>query len=520
MKQHGLCDITPLIPMWISCHGLIRGLNGLRGTTPDKHDLNWMDTIYFEKLLLTPPRKSMPKAAVESLFQNHYQHRLLVLKLLGNYISDTFQQLQALGDSDCIRPYNNDYDLVTGYDMYDRLWHLYHTQWDQQTRITLSLAKPIAQQLAFPPKSLKWHTNLDKTDYIPRNKWDKRQIINDFQATLQPHQTIELENIDVFDLPMPMETGGDDTVLLAELDQLLEFYYIPITTRAHHSTIMDADLVKEDLLNDVPHLLANLDLKDKAIKDISDRFASADVRLTDFLQSLFGVKRHDQDLLLNRILLFANRHIDSIASLDTNSKQIVNTFILDLTNLINCLNIRQIPNQNENKWLENYQSVHQLEVILQNQIHMNQQALKPLQAADCVDINRFQTSTLVHQLTRAYDLYLLANSFMIQQFTTTNTIFSKLFADISTRRVSDTTGPPCLLKYAMVRHPGHGSLIQLCKQDPLPTPGHSGIPVAAKKPRIGTNSGTLVTVNDTTESGEGPNSRAATLDLLSEDEQC
>ena len=94
--------------------------------------------------------------------RNQFQQRILVIKTLGLTHNEIFQQLQVLNSTNNVAPYVNDYDLVTGFDIYERLWAQYRQKWDQQTRISLSNAKPIIDQLAYPPKALRWHTSLDK----------------------------------------------------------------------------------------------------------------------------------------------------------------------------------------------------------------------------------------------------------------------------------------------------------------------------------------------------------------------
>ena len=293
-------------------------------------DDNWIHSIFFDDILVAPPRRKLPQKVVESWMQNQFKQRILVLRLLGVTVSETFQQMQVLNGSNHLTPYDNDYDLMTGYDMYHRLWTLYRNKWEQQQRIFVSPSRPIVEHLAFPPKALRWHTTLDRTDHVPRDKWDKRLLLNDFKSSIRPHKHIELETMDIFDLPFGMELGDEESILLAELDQLVDFFFVPLMEDPCNSTLIDGDLVHEDLLPDISNLLTNLDLQKTEIDTITSRFRESGVELADLLTLLFDIKPQDRDLLLNKVLMLPNQHIEAISKLDTQAKQVVNNFIIDL----------------------------------------------------------------------------------------------------------------------------------------------------------------------------------------------
>lgn len=531
MQSHGFCDITSLIPTWISCHGWIHGLNTISVTEPDRTDLSWIRTVYFDDQLLCPPRKKLPRTVVEGFLVNQLKQRTLVLRLLGIFISDTFQQLQVLGSGpNTSTPfYDNDYDLTTGYDMYERLWNAYRLKWDQQTRVVASPARPIHDQLAYPPKALRWHTFLDKPTNIPRNKWDRRLILNDFHATLSPHTFLELDNMDVFDLPLPNEPGEEDSILLAEIDQLLDYFFIPLQSKAAHSTLLDQDLVQEELDQKIPHLLCNLDLQKEEIDAIVRRFSDTGIKIKDMIDLIFDIKQHDHDLLLNRILLFANSHIDQLKKLDSQSKQILNNFIIDFVSFFGHLRTRQNTTTVDAPWLQQGQPIHQLEAIMTNRIHMDLKALQPLITANCIDINRFQTSILVHQMVRAYDLYTVSTSYLVNQFSKNAQIFTKLLTSIANHKDVNNLAVPGILKYILVRHPGRGSLTQLQPQQPILRSGLSGLaasrstsvfsagapPSTSSRKRITREDDGLPTKPVLSEDDDmKANSREATFDLL------
>ena len=440
------------------------------------------------------------------------------MKLLGHVVTDTFQQMQVLDTkTDILKHCNNDYDLMSGYDTYLRMWKVYHAKWDQQQRIFASCNKPIIEQLAFPPKALKWHTILDKNSYVPRDKWDKKLILNDFHATIRPTKHVVLEEMDIFDLPLSSEVDDEEGVLLAEIDTLMDYFCIPKANNAKNSTMVDGDLLHESLEPQIPTLLANLDLKRDSLKAIVERFADNGVNVGDVITTVFEIKHHDHDLLLNRVLLYANAHIDRIATLDTNTKQLVNNFLLDTVQLFSHLKVRQLPKPPTQPWLNVNQSVNQLETILQNKIDLDLRTISSLQNIDCVDVNRFHTSPLVHQLIKAYDLYILNTGFMVSQFQKSASILSEIINKIACHRVGEVQLCPELLKYIIVRHPGRGSLVQLQPQAPVMPRGTSGLYLTGsnmspqtkrKRPQ---EQSAIGSDNDNT---LGANNRPATFDLL------
>ena len=520
MKTHSLCDVTAFLPLWISCHGWVHGLNIMKSKPPNRSDPNWLDTIYFQDELVCKPHQKLSQEVVESLLNNQFKQRLLVLKLLNRVVSDNFQQMQVLAtQSDTPNPYNNDYDLVRGYDTYCRLWRNYHLKWDQQQRVEVSRGKAIINQLAFPPKSLRWHTALDKTKYVPRDKWDKKLILNDFYATLRPTTHIKLDDMDIFDLPLSSELSETDTILLAEIDALMDFFPIPSHTPVNHSTLVQEDLIYEDPLPDLAKLLSNLDLQRKEIDSIAARFGETGIDFTEVLDTVFDIKQHDRDLLLNRVLMFADTHITQIAKLDSKSKQIVNGFVIDLVALFSHLRVRQVPVPPQQPWVEVDQSVAQLETIIQNKIHLDLRALESLQQTNCVDINRFQTSPIVHQLIKAYDLYIVNTGFIVKQFHQSAQILSNIIHRIAQRKTDDPINCPEILKYIITRHPGRGNLLQLQQQKPIIPGGVSGAAVAGvdpdvpvkKRPRLTSNRESVLMDTD-----QGANSRPATFDLLTD----
>ena len=515
VKHHGLCDITAFLPLWISCHGWIHGLNTLENTVSDRTDTNWLESVYFHDQLCVKPRQKLPQHVIDSFCHNQFKQRILLMKLLGHVVTDTFQQMQVLDTkTEVLGHYNNDYDLMTGYDTYLRMWKMYHAKWDQQQRIFESCNKPIIAQLAFPPKALKWHTILDKNNYVPRDKWDKKLILNDFHATLQPAKHVVLEEMDIFDLPLSSEVDDEEGVLLAEIDTLMDYFCIPKANNEKNSTMIDDDLLHESLGPQIPKLLANLDLQRDSVKAIVDRFADNGVNVEEVISTVFEIKHHDRDLLLNRVLLYANTHINRIATLDTDAKQLVNNFLLDTVQLFSHLRVRQLPNPPTQPWLNVNQSVNQLETILQNKIDLDMRTIRSLQKVDCVDINRFHTSPVVHQLVKAYDLYILNTGFMVEQFQKSASILSEIISKIACHRVGETKLCPELLKYIIVRHPGRGSLVQLQPQAPIIPRGTSGLYLTESTPQIKRkrlqDRSSIATDDDPTTA----NDRAATFDLL------
>ena len=348
-------------------------------------------------------------------------------------------------------------------------------------------------------------------------------LANDFEASLQPTRLTQLDSLDIFDLPFAMEVGDNENLLSDDLDVILDFLFIPLLTDTDEVKV-DCSLVEESLLPDVMPLLTNLDLQETEIQQITERFGHSGLDLHEALKLLFDVKAHDRDLMLNRVLTFANDHIEQISALNDQSKQIVNGFIIDLVELFKHLKIRQVPPIPKHRWTQTNQSVEQLEVILQNKIHRDLTLISPLKSVACVDINRFQTSVIVHQILKAYDLYILNNSYILDQLHRNATMFSALISDLAHRRITDNSATPAILKYVLVRCPGRGNLTQLCPQKPLMSvhrpllqSGSSGVVTSICRigcKRSAGGAGIARDGSDTTLDVTPANSLAATFDLL------
>ena len=419
-------------------------------------------------------------------------------------------------------PYNNDYDLISGYDTYTRLWRKYQIKWTQQQRISMSYAKPIANQLAFPPKAIRWHSSRDSREYGARERWDRILILNDFQATLFPRQHHRIEDTDIFDLPLSMEVAGDRGDRALDMDQMLSFFILPPIVPPESDTLLDCDIVKQELHSDIPLLLTNLDLQKDAITNIISRFRESGISIEQMINTLFNIKKQDQDLMLNQLLLFANSHVRAVSGLGPEAKQIVNSFLVDVVELFSHLKIRQIKPPTERPWLHPHPSINQLETIIQNKIHMDLKAVDSIRQMGCIDINRFQTSSIVHQLTRTYDLYVLNVGVMVDQFHRNAELLSDIAAKVARRRIDNNVRCPRLLNYILVRQPGKGNLLQLQDQHPIISRGLSGFCVEGSKfngkRKLGDNESEVVQPkcpsSNLDDSMSGPNSRPATFDLL------
>lgn len=523
LTENNLCDITALIPLWVSCHGWIRGLGGLCDNDEDGGDFNWLESVAFRENLESKPRQKLPEQIIKGFLNNQIKLRLIVLQYLSPNIPESFQHLQVMATQNVDDPYNNDYDLISGYDTYVRLWHNYQAKWNQQQRISMSYAKPIANHLAFPPKAIRWQSTLDGRDYGMREKWDRLLILKDFESTLFPRRHHRIEDMDIFDLPLSMEVTEEQTERFLEMDQMLKFFILPSEPFPEPvNTCLDQDIVQQNLHPDIPRLLANLDLQKDAIDNLIARFKASDISIEHIIHTLFNIKKQDQDLLLNQIILFANSHVQAVATLEPAAKQVVNNFLVDIVDLFSNLKIRQIQPPAEQPWLHPHPSINQLETIIQNKIHMDLKTIDSLRQMGCVDINRFQTSSIVHQLTRVYDLYILNVGIMVDQFHRNAEILSDIAAKIARRRIGSNEEHPSLLKYILVRQPGRGNLIQLQNQCPLIPRGTSGFCITSP-PSNGKRKSELedsmtsahkYPASDLDDSMSGANSRPATFDLL------
>ena len=452
------------MPLWITYHGWIIGLNELhyKGEWDSEaiQQPNWMTTAFFPDTLTRSPRTKLDKATVEEWSKNIVKARTLTLNIMDGMQPDLFQQLKNMDANDMDdKPWANVYDAVDGYNTYCHLYNQYQIVWDQQLRITQSVGLPIKDQLAYPPKAQRTVVMIARN---PRAKisYDRDALLSDFIATIQPVPLQKLDTINTFDEPFIGDGQFNSSCLYhEEIDEILDFLVANPKHPDLNSTTLDEELVEEPILDEVTQLLSNLDLQQDEINRIIDNFEKNGIKLRDIITTLFDIKPHDRDLLLNRLLHFNNIHAENIQRLRPADKQMVNKFIIDLVALFDCHKIRKISTESSH-WLNNDHSVRAFTALIQNKIQDDVQNAEQLQNGSYITINRNSPSTLVQQLTRVYDLYLLNSSYLIDQRKKTAQFFLKTVQDVANRRVDDSI-PTSLLKYIIARHSTKGNLINM-----------------------------------------------------------
>ena len=510
------------MPLWVTYHGWIVGLNNIYFNGEWEPDAiqqnNWMTTAFFPDELQHKPRNKLDKFTVEEWSNNIIKQRKLILNIMDGVQPDIFQQLKNMDTEN--KPWANIYDAVDGYNTYEHLFNQYQITWDRQLRITNSVALPIKEQLAYPPKAQRISI-MARRNSRAKITYDRDALLSDFIATVQPVALQKLDAINTFDEPFPGDDMFNSSCLYhEEIDEILDFLIANPKNLELNSTTMDEELIEEPILDEINQLLSNLDLQQIEVDRIIDNFQKNGIHLRDIMATLFDIKPHDRDVLLNRILHFNNAHAENIQRLRPMDKQMVNKFIIDLVALFDCHKIRKLPIE-PSHWLNNDHSIRTFTALIKNKIQTDVTNAEQLQKGSHISINRTNPSTLVQQLTRVYDLYLLSSSYLVDQRKKNAEFFLKLVHDVANRRV-DPSAPTSLMKYIIARHSTKGNLIDMVphKKLRMGTTGQiiTDPYVPAWKPNVGPSRAIQVptSMNDTT---IGPNDLAATFDRAMDTQQ-
>ena len=264
-KANGIIDLTSLTPLWLTYHSWISGARNLQFSNNTQCDPNWIDSASYNMNITKPPFPKLSQKVVEAWSTNQLRQRSLTLQHLAHGFPDILLQFNIwYADTKVEAPWKNTYDMVDGYNTYERLWNMYTIKWDQHKRIQQSHAPSIMHQLAYPPKVVKWHTMLEKVKRKATATWRSYSLLSDFKSTIQPFTMVNLDAVDTFDCPLYMEIGEEDPVLLSEIDKILDFFVPALQLdKVHNTALIETDIVRPQLHDSIPLLLSNLHLKDR-----------------------------------------------------------------------------------------------------------------------------------------------------------------------------------------------------------------------------------------------------------------
>ena len=313
--------------------------------------------------------------------------------------------------------------------------------------------------MAFPPRACRKVTSIVP---YPSSKgiWKKEAILSDFWATLRPTKLHKLEDVsDTFDEPFYDELNQSTHAYHDEIDNILDFFVANPVDTEFRSTLIDADVKIEPILDGVDHLLANMDLQQDEMDRITNNFQRSGIKIRDIIDTLFEIKPHDRDLLLNRILHLNNNFSEQLQYVRPADKQLINQFILDLVSLFDCLKIRH-QRTGQTHWLNNSHSIKTYAAIIQNKIATDTETVNRIRNTAHLIVNRDNPSTLVQEMSRVHDLYMLSSNYLLTQRQKNAEFFCKLIQEVANRRV-DPSVPKSILNYVIIRHPTRGNLINM-----------------------------------------------------------
>ena len=473
VKTKQIIDITMLIPLWVTYHGWINGLNDIQAGAASQK--NWMGSLIFPDHITRPIRTRLDEETVACWSNNIMQQRHATLNIMDGIQPDIYQQLKNVYGKP--NAYANEYDSVNGHQTYIHLYKQYHYRWDQQQRITTSISKPIFQHLAFPPTAQRVVTSYEPNQ-AARHTWKKDSLLSDFAATIRPIKLHRLDKVDTFNEPfigdsLVLGTGPERRSRLCqsshmyheEIDTILDFVVAEALNENLNSTPLDPDCHHEPVLDEVEQLLINLDLQQDEMNRIINNFANAGIAIKDVISTLFDIKPHDRDLLLNRILHLNNTFVEKLRFVRPTDKQLINQFIIDLVALFDCQKIRK-QKSGPTHWLNNSHSIKNYTAIIQNKIATDMEMANRLKHTTPLTVNRDNPSSLVQEMSRVYDLYVLSSSYLLRQRQLNAEFFTKLVHDVANRRV-EADLPRSLLNYTITRHATRGNLVNILPQKKL-----------------------------------------------------
>ena len=146
-----IIDVTSLLPLWLSMHGWIYGLNGIKLVGSCKR--NFMDAISFPPPTQILPRLSDKDIAERARCQIRQRKNVITALHLFDKDQDCFEMLTWINEGRP-NPWCNSYDRIELPTSYHNLYNM--TVKKVVFRRTISEGRsPIHKQLAFPAKTIR-----------------------------------------------------------------------------------------------------------------------------------------------------------------------------------------------------------------------------------------------------------------------------------------------------------------------------------------------------------------------------
>ena len=430
MVSKQIVDLSSLLPLSISARGWICGLQGIKVTVTSRGHRNLLDIVDFGEA----PTMLLPRLTNREILeraQAQLRQRKMVLKLLGLVDRDSFEMLSWLNDSP-FEPWANSFDQMDLPSSYNTLYgSLVH-------KVTCAKAlkvtnKPLDKQLAFPAKTVRWVSTDDEVLKMePERMWRNELYDNKFVASVDKICFKDLSSYELpFDFPI---TAAERELQRAELDASMEDMAMddddissimseyPVKEAysfdISHSTMLDFQVEREEVLDapTVQKLLENPDLKEAHYDMICENFDKHGIDFKGFLEDLFKIKKNDQGWLLNMITGFHNKHVENLKYLNSDQKQYLSKFLIDIVELYKGLHIRHV---NSPKNTAQCATVHDLCDIVKDKVAEDNKAMNSIKKAKWLELNRAVASNKVGKLINLLDVLTLTNGYAANQVQTT-----------------------------------------------------------------------------------------------------
>ena len=382
-----------------------------------------MDIVDFGSLPASIMPRLNPKVVKERA-EAQLRQRRSVIKALHLSDRDSFEMDSWLNESPD-KPWCNSYDMSGLPGSYDTQYgHMVHKITNQKAISTAKI--PINRQLAFPAKTFRWISSTEPlVKLAPEREWNYELYDNKFAASVDKPFLMDLSTFEEpFEFPITpeerqekedLDISMDDQEINEEnISQIISEYPISdmFALDISHSTMLQVDI--EDNLDPITtkKLLENPDLRNDHYEAICKDFEKHGIDFRTFLLDLFNIKKNDLGWMLNSITNFHNRHAEDLHYLQTEHKQYISKYLIDVAELYNGLHIRHVdvpPVSN------GCSTVDDICNIIKNKILTDNNAMNTLKSAKWLELNRASTSNKIRKLVNLLDVLTLTNGFAANQ---------------------------------------------------------------------------------------------------------
>ena len=434
-----IVDISSLLPLALAERSWICGIQNISVTLTSRGLRTMLDVIDFGPAPTALFPRLSPKDVKERA-KAQLRQRRLVIKVLNLHDRDSYEMTTWLNESPA-EPWMNSYD-VSG------IPDSYNTQYDFMVhqvlyaKSVLTAKLKIDKQLAFPAKTYRWTSAELPLTMNPAREWSYEIYQNKLDASINKPYFTELSDYEEpFEYPLTSEERRDRE----ELDQSMEDLEVtednlssiiseyPVndiySCNMSHSTMIDTQTDKEEYISAtmIKKLVENPDLRDQHYEAICASFEQHGIDFRTFLLNLFKIKKHDLGWLLNRITGFHNKHVDDLKYLNTDHKQMIAQFLIDIVDLYSGLHVRHVDTQPPTQGCA---SVNDVCDIIRSKIKDDNAAMNSLKTAKWIELNRATASNKMRKLINLLDVLTITNGFAAHQTQMTGEMVMSIMKEI------------------------------------------------------------------------------------------